>query len=247
MEMPENDMASRPPNGEDAPRRRWGRVVCDVLPILLVLGVALFARLWHIADFPANLSCDEGDNLREIYQIIERGKPPLFGLDWKPQPAMSQHMAAGAVRVLGDPSGRYLERFESAKTPEARRVVLDEWRGDLSDFDDVFALRFNSAVLSVLAIALFYLLARRTVSGPAALVAMFLLAVNPAFLNFSRSGWENVHIALAMFLAVWGVSRLVERRGPWPVNVLAAAVGAAWGSTGISPGARCRWCWPGAC
>ena len=60
----------------------------------------------------------------------------------------------------------------------------------------VFGLRLTSAVLSVAALVPFYLLARRRVGQLAALVATALLATNLWYLNFSRSGWENVHVAL---------------------------------------------------
>lgn len=186
--------------------------------------------------FPANLSCDEGDNLREIYQILRTGKPGFFELDWKPQPAFSQHLTAWSVALFGDSPDPYLEALDAAKTMPEKQAVLKRWREDLADLDDVFAMRLPSAIFSVLAIAFFYALARRTLPRPAATAAAFLLALNPMYLNFSRSGWENVHICLATFLAVWGVVRLVERRGAWWVNVPVAAVGGAWGLYGYFSG-----------
>lgn len=78
----------------------------------------------------------------------------------------------------------------------------------------VFGTRLTSAVLSVAALVPFYLLARRQVSQPAALAATALLATNLWYLNFSRSGWENVHVALYSSGAAWCALRGAES-GRW--------------------------------
>jgi sugar lactone lactonase YvrE len=86
----------------------------------------------------------------------------------------------------------------------------------------VFGLRLTSAVLSVAALVPFYLLARRQVSTLAAAAATLMLASNLWYLHFSRSGWENVHVALFALGAGYGVLRALERRH-WAYWVLAGA------------------------
>ena len=178
----------------------WVRTEAVLVAILLF---ALATRLWHLGTFPANLVCDECDNLRNIYEIIVFDDPSLFGLDWKPQAALSLHMMSWFIR----------------------------WGGN-----SPFMLRLPSALISVVALIPFYYLMRRSVSRTASLAAVLLLSTNPWYLNFSRSGWENVHICLATFLAVLGLIRALEGRGRWWVNVLVSSVGTAWSLYGYFAG-----------
>ena len=74
----------------------------------------------------------------------------------------------------------------------------------------VFGMRLTSAVMSVLALIPFYLIARRQVSPLAATAATIMLATNLWYLHFSRSGWENVHVALYALGAAYCVLRALE-------------------------------------
>ena len=80
--------------------------------------------------------------------------------------------------------------------------------------ESIVGLRMASVVMSVAAIAVFYPLARSTLSRGAALSAAFLMATGLWFLHFSRSGWENPHVALFAALAALFVAMAV-RRGSW--------------------------------
>lgn len=91
----------------------------------------------------------------------------------------------------------------------------------------VFGLRLPSALLSVAALVPFYLLARRQVGQVAALVGTALLATNLWYLNFSRSGWENVHVAAYALGAALFVLRGLEsgRRVDWAAAGVFCALG----------------------
>ncbi len=66
----------------------------------------------------------------------------------------------------------------------------------------MFAARLPSALISSAALIPFYFLLRRQFSVVAALLGTFLLATNLWYLNFSRSAWENVHIAFYMLMTM---------------------------------------------
>ncbi|MBI3968422.1 MAG: glycosyltransferase family 39 protein, partial [Chloroflexi bacterium] len=75
----------------------------------------------------------------------------------------------------------------------------------------VFGLRSASAILSALALFPFFFLARRQLSLTASLAATLLLATSVWYLNFSRSGWENVHTCLYALMAAWCLARGLDR------------------------------------
>jgi 4-amino-4-deoxy-L-arabinose transferase-like glycosyltransferase len=64
------------------------------------------------------------------------------------------------------------------------------------------AIRLPSALISALALIPFYLLLRRQFSVIATLLTTLLLATNVWYLNFSRSGWNNVHVCFYMLMAM---------------------------------------------
>lgn len=91
----------------------------------------------------------------------------------------------------------------------------------------VFGLRLLSALTSVLALIPLYALYRRFISTPATLLALALLSTNVWYLNFSRSGWENVHVVLLTALAFWLLTLGLEsgRWLPWAACGVVATVG----------------------
>lgn len=78
--------------------------------------------------------------------------------------------------------------------------------------NDIFGMRMASAALSTLALLPFYALARRVVGPIAALGGAALLASGLWYLNFSRSGWENIHVAFYALTAAWALTVARERR-----------------------------------
>ncbi|MDQ3707092.1 MAG: glycosyltransferase family 39 protein [Chloroflexota bacterium] len=75
----------------------------------------------------------------------------------------------------------------------------------------VTAMRLPSAIISCLALVPFYLLLRRQFSTVAAALSTLLLAGNLWYLNFSRSAWENVHIAFYMLSAMLFLMLALDR------------------------------------
>lgn len=95
--------------------------------------------------------------------------------------------------------------------------------GSMSIFgESIVALRLPSVLFSVAAIAGFYIVARQVISSRAALAAMFLMATSLWFLHFSRSGWENAHVAFYAILTML-MLKLALRRGQWYLYALVGA------------------------
>lgn len=65
----------------------------------------------------------------------------------------------------------------------------------------VFTLRLPAVLYSVGALIPFFLLARRVLAPPVALLATLLLATDIWYLHFSRSGWENIGTCLILAAA----------------------------------------------
>ena len=100
--------------------------------------------------------------------------------------------------------------------------------------ESIVGMRMASAVLSVLSLIVFYLVARQSLSRAASLLATLLLGTSLWYLHFSRSGWENVHVALYALLAVPTLG-LATRRGSWRLYA-AAGLFAALGLYGHMTG-----------
>lgn len=151
----------------------------EVVALGLLMLCALVLRVAWLGTVPGNITADEADNLATIFHIEVTGEPGFFGLDWKPQPAMSMYLFRASMAVFGN---------------------------------DIFGMRMASAILSTLALLPYYALARRVVQPLAALAGAALLATGLWYLNFSRSGWENVHVAFYALLAAWTLTVALERR-----------------------------------
>lgn len=93
--------------------------------------------------------------------------------------------------------------------------------------DSVLGLRLMSALTSVLALIPLYGLYRRQVSALAALLALALLSTSVWYLNFSRSGWENVHVVLLTTLAFWFLTRALDTQEwrYWAFSGVTASLG----------------------
>jgi hypothetical protein len=72
--------------------------------LLLVIGLFLFSlavRCYQIGEVPLDFMCDEADNYKDVMYILYGPGIPLFGHDWKPQPAFSVHLLAWWTQVVG--------------------------------------------------------------------------------------------------------------------------------------------------
>ncbi len=91
--------------------------------------------------------------------------------------------------------------------------------------ESALGLRLLSALTSTFALIPLYALYRRHLSAPACLLALSLLGTSVWYLNFSRSGWENVHIVLLTAAAFWLLTRAMET-SQWRYYALAGAAAA---------------------
>ena len=73
----------------------------ELLSLLLVLIVALLARLALLDRIPTNVMPDEADNMVDVYHILAGNGPPLIGFDWTQLPAFNVYLMAGFVRLFG--------------------------------------------------------------------------------------------------------------------------------------------------
>lgn len=73
-------------------------------------------------------------------------------------------------------------------------------------------LRMASVVLSSATLVPCYFLARRHTGRIAAAATIVLLSTGLWYLHFSRSGWENVHVAFYGTMAAWLLTLALERR-----------------------------------
>jgi hypothetical protein len=80
-----------------AARGRWRDGV--LIASLLVAGAALC--LYRLDRIPPRVSSDEYTTVVEAFEILHGKGPPLFGLDWKPMPALTTHATALLMRIVG--------------------------------------------------------------------------------------------------------------------------------------------------
>ncbi len=73
--------------------------------------------------------------------------------------------------------------------------------------------RMYPVIFSLLAIILFYLLARESMGAMAALLGMALLGTNLWFLHFSRTAWDNMNAAMFAAAACWATTRALKTQG----------------------------------
>lgn len=77
----------------------------------------------------------------------------------------------------------------------------------------IVGLRFATALFSAIAVVLFYLFTRKIgVEKLFAFLISISLAVHPWYLNFSRSGWENIFNAVNTVLAMIGLYEFIHQK-----------------------------------
>ncbi len=78
--------------------------------------------------------------------------------------------------------------------------------------ETIVGMRLPSVALSTVSLLVFFLVARRHgLSRPSSLAGTFLLATSLWYLHFSRSGWENIHVALYALMAMLTISAAIKR------------------------------------
>ncbi|HUU04433.1 MAG TPA: glycosyltransferase family 39 protein [Patescibacteria group bacterium] len=74
-----------------------------------------------------------------------------------------------------------------------------------------WCMRFSSALLGILAVALLWATTRKIVSARAGLIAAFLLAVSPLHVHYSREARNYTLLTLATLIALWAIVHLARR------------------------------------
>ncbi len=90
----------------------------------------------------------------------------------------------------------------------------------------VLGLRLVAALTSVVALLPLYALYRRHTGPVPAVLGLLLLSASVWYLNFSRSGWENVHVVPLTALAFWLLVRALET-GKWSLWALSGVTATA--------------------
>ncbi len=78
-----------------------GVQMAELAALLLVVVVALVARLALLDRVPTNVMPDEADNMSDVYHILAGTGPRLIGFDWTQLPAFNVYLMAAFVRLFG--------------------------------------------------------------------------------------------------------------------------------------------------
>lgn len=147
----------------------------EIVVLAAIVLFALVVRLFNLGTFPDTLNPDEADNAQDALRILY-GNPP-------------RGTFAGGFFGL-----------DWTRQPAFSAYLLAGTLGILGE--SVTSIRLLSAIVSSLALIPFFFLVRRQFSAISSLLATFLLACNLWYLNFSRSGWNNIYICFFMLMAM---------------------------------------------
>ena len=76
----------------------------------------------------------------------------------------------------------------------------------------VFAMRFPTAILSSIAVVLFYLICSFTFTPLVSICGAVAFGFHPGYLHFSRATWENSWVCLWNLLAIYGLIKLLSSK-----------------------------------
>ncbi len=97
-------------------------------------------------------------------------------------------------------------------------------------------IKIISIIFSTLTVLAFYLYSKNiTKNNILRLLGSLLLATDPWFLNFSRSGWENIFNAFALMLILIGLEKLKKNK-PSLIPLLLLSIGSVLGFYFYHPG-----------
>jgi 4-amino-4-deoxy-L-arabinose transferase-like glycosyltransferase len=194
---------------------RGNRVLRMLSPQPLVQG----PKRWTSRDLRASLAFAVLLGMATVVRLWELGSvPTVFFCD-------EADNTGNAIQILqGVGPGWYGLDWKPQPAVAVRLIAASVWTLGPS----VEAVRLPSALMSVVALVPFFLLARRQAGTLASLVATALLALHPGYLHFSRAGWENVQTCLWTLIAMEAATRATESgsRRCWILAGAAAGVGA---------------------
>lgn len=158
----------------------------SVLCLFFIFALAALLRFWQLSDFPPSLSHDEVALGYNAYSMLITGKDE-YGVS---NPVL-------------------FRSFDDYKLPGYIYItILSEKIFGLNEL----GVRFPSALLGTITIMAFYFLVKELVSDRKdkiliAVLASFLLAINPWHINFSRAAFES---NASLFFVVAGMLFLLK-------------------------------------
>lgn len=161
------------------------KLIINHWALIIILVIASFLRLWKLSVNPPSLFGDELDAGYQAYSILKTGKD-YYGNPWP-------------------------IHFHS----------LAEWRTPLYLYSAVptvaifgispLGVRLPAAIFGILSVLAIFLLVKEVLSygrpstnkHPRALLAAFLMAVNPWALQYSRAGFEVTELLFFLLMGLW--------------------------------------------
>lgn len=154
--------------------------------LLAIIMLAIFLRFWKLDSMPIGFNDDEAAFGYDAYSVLKTGRD-----EWA-KVAFPTFESFGDWKLVG-----YLYP-----------TVLSE----LFFGKNVFAVRFPSALIGVLAVISTYLLAKKLFDQKTALFAAFLLAINPWHIIASRNAFESDILIFTVSISVYFFLKGIEEK-----------------------------------
>lgn len=166
------------------------------LPLIFVLILGAFLRLWQISSVPNGLTWDEAAIGYNVYSILKTGRdehgdflPLIFKSFGDYKPGAYIYLTVPSVALFG----------------------LNE-----------FAVRFPSALFGILGILGIYLLVNQLTSKNIGLFAALSVAISPWLVHFSHGAWETNVFATLLLFGIYYFIRFTEKKSSiYPTLLLA--------------------------
>ena len=159
-------------------------------PLVIILGLGAFLRLYRIAEYMIFLG-DEGRDILIVWRLLAQSDPILIG------PGTSVgNMYLGPLYYYLIAPALFLARYN----PVGPAVLV--------------------ALLGVATIYFVYFVARRWFTPTAGLLASFLYAISPTVIIFSHSSWNPNIMPFFSLLSIYSIWRIFNNREyKWLVSV----------------------------
>jgi 4-amino-4-deoxy-L-arabinose transferase-like glycosyltransferase len=172
-------------------------VKAEVIVFLVIMGIAVFYRLWMIDELPPGCYRDEGQNGNEGIAImngtVSEGADsalPVYIEGLTQQAAMYNYFIAVIFKFLGV--------------------------GPVQ-------IRLASVIFGILCVPAFYFLVRYLFNARLAIIGAFLLAVTRWHINFSRIGFVGIVSVFFVIVCIYFAYRAYKNKGSLDFILLGAA------------------------
>lgn len=158
-----------------------------------------FLRLWQLTKIPPGLHYDEASFAYNAYCLLKTGKDEF-----------------------GSPMPANIRAFDDWRPPVYTYLTIASF---LAFGVNDFAVRFPSSLSGILLILVFYFFVRDFIGQKIALLATFLLSINPTLIMFSRAAYDSnlsLFFTICCFWLFWKGVR--KKKVIWFVGCLFFAV-----------------------